>query len=332
MSLRVSPLATRALRVALLTGGLLAVGTGVAAASEHSPDDLDVTVPVTVTDNALGVLGDAPAAGGLPLPAVSADLTVDVGPVAVSVPVTVGGNDVAVGDGGVSQTPPAAAPAPSGPADVAVPVTVTGNAVGVLGDATASGTAPAAPTGAVTVPVTVCGTGVGVLGDATGGCTTPAPGGSGGSGGEVVDVDVPVTVCGVGLGLLGDGAGACSPAGPPAPQHPVTPEQPATPLQPGSPATPGTPQHAGAAGAHDGRPGGSPVGSPVGSAVVASATTWSAAWGSTRLGAGLPAGTGGGGQLASTGTDATGVLGAGLLALLLGAGLTRAARRRGATG
>jgi hypothetical protein len=65
--------------------------------------------------------------------------------------------------------------------------------------------------------------------------------------------------------------------------------------------------------------------------VVASATGWSAAWGRTRLGAGLPAGTDGSGQLASTGADA-GALGAGLLALLLGAGLTRAARRRGATG
>ena len=211
--------ANRALRVTLLTGGLLAVGTGVASASDPLGDgDLDVVVPVTVTDNALGVLGDAPTAGGLELPAPSQDLTLDLGSVAVSVPVTIGGNDAAVGSGGATQPDTGPAPGTSAPADVAVPVTVVGNGIGVLGDAEASGTAPATPEGAVTVPVTVCGNGVGVLGDAVGGCAPVAGTGSGspeaaGPLDDLLDVDAPVTVCGNGVGVLGDVAGACTPAG-----------------------------------------------------------------------------------------------------------------------
>ncbi|MGY1652347.1 hypothetical protein [Geodermatophilus sp. SYSU D01119] len=340
--------ATRALRVTLLTGGLLAVGTGVAAASDQPGDvDLDVVVPVTVTDNALGVLGDAPAATGLELPAVSQDLSLDLGPVAVSVPVALGGNDAAVGSGGVSQPPAGPAPADD-PADVAVPVTVVGNGIGVLGDAEASGAAPAAPEGAVTVPVTVCGNGVGLLGDAAGQCALPGGGtpgtgtpgtgtpgtGTPGTGDGGIDVDVPVTVCGVGLGLLGSGTGDCTPpAGPGGPTDPTGPQDPGTPQHP-APEQPG-PQHPGPQHPGPQHPG---LVTP-----VAGAGTWTSAGDGTGVlagtgsgsttGSGTVAGSGssGGGRLAYTGSDVTGVLGAALLVLLAGAGLSLTARRRSGT-
>lgn len=306
-----TPWATRALRVALLTGGLLAVGTGVAAASDHSSPDLDVTVPVTVTGNALGVLGDAPAPGGLHLPAVTADLTVDAGPVAVSVPVTVAGNAATLAGVGVHQPAPVPAPAPapdpapSEPVDVAVPVTVSGTAVGVLGDAEATGAAPAAPAAAVSVPVTVCGNGVGVLGSAAGACVPPA--------------------------------------GPTGPQQPTDPEQPAGPVQHGTPqhgtqVQHGTPQHG------DGFPADrlGPVTAAAASSAASAAWT-SAAWASADGGAdraasavrrladpGGAAGTEGSG-LAATGADTRTVLGVAVLSLLLGTGLALASRRPGRT-
>lgn len=235
----------RGLQAALLTGGLWAVGTGVASAD----DGLDVSVPVTVSDNALAVLGDVPAPG-IDLPALEADLGVDLGGASLSVPVTLGGNGI--GLLGTTATQEPASPPPAEPADVSVPVTVAGNAVGVLGDATASGTAPA-PAGSdggllgVSVPVTVCGNGIGVLGDGAGSCSTargtPGTGGPG-TGGPGVDVEVPVTVCGTGIGLLGSGSGTCGAdvlAPPVTPKGPDTSGQPLPPAQahtPGGPATP----------------------------------------------------------------------------------------------
>ena len=50
----------RGLQTALFTGGLLAAGTGLAAADDNV---VAVTVPVTVTDNALAVLGTAALLG-----------------------------------------------------------------------------------------------------------------------------------------------------------------------------------------------------------------------------------------------------------------------------
>ncbi len=194
---------TRGLQTGLLTAGLLAVGAGIASAD----DSIDVAVPVTVTDNALAVLGSSPGttAPEIELPAVDGVVAVDLGPVAVSVPVAIGGNSADVA--GVDVAQPAAAPAAGGgngsAADVDGPVTGTGNAVGVLGEAAASGTASApAGTGGtasvadVDVPVTVCGTGLAVLGDASGGCTTPvAPTTDDTTNGTpVIDADAPVTV------------------------------------------------------------------------------------------------------------------------------------------
>jgi hypothetical protein len=180
---------TRALRTAVFTGGLVAVGTGIASADDSTTD---VTVPVTVTDNTLAVLGTAPGdtPAEITLPAVSGTVAADLGAATASVPVTLGGNAADVAGADLAQ--PAAAPAAAGPGgspvdgstvDAGVPVTVTGNAAGVLGDATAgadAGTAAAGDDGSdaslvgAEVPVTACGNGVGVLGDARGTCTTAA--------------------------------------------------------------------------------------------------------------------------------------------------------------
>ncbi|SFK41887.1 hypothetical protein [Geodermatophilus ruber] len=177
----------RGLQTALFTGGLLAVGAGVASAS----DSLELTVPVTVTGNAIGILGDAATAA----------------------------------------PPPAAAPGDAeGDAllDVTVPVTVTGNAIAVLGNATAPGGTPAPAHAAdadglldADVPLTVCGNAVGVLGDAAADCAgtgpdgNPAPGE--GSDGGVLEVDVPMTVCGNAVGGLGDASAGCTIGSAPAP-------------------------------------------------------------------------------------------------------------------
>ena len=120
--------------------------------------------------------------------------------------------------------------------EVTAPATVCGTGIGVLGEATASCTTPggasAGSGGAgsvveVTAPVNVCGTGIGVLGDATASCTTSA-GASAGSGGagSVVEVTAPLTACGTGIGVLDEASATCT--------------GPATPAGPGASTPPGT--------------------------------------------------------------------------------------------
>jgi hypothetical protein len=252
----------RALQTGLFTGGLLALGSGIAWADDSA---VDVTVPVTVTDNALAVLGttgDLPAE--IQLPALDGTVAADLGAITVSVPITIAGN--AADAAGIDIAQPTAPPATGSPTgsdgslvDADAPVTVTGNAVAVLGTATATGTAPSGSIGQsgsagsgasvadLDVPVLVCGNGVGVLGDATGTCTTPAgtnptstdpgtapgtgtgTGTSTGTGGEpTVGVDAPVTACGLGIAVLGDAQGTCTaPAADSTPGAPVGPQWPA---------------------------------------------------------------------------------------------------------
>ncbi|WP_369132602.1 hypothetical protein [Modestobacter sp. I12A-02662] len=165
---------TRALQTGLLAGGLLAVGTGVAAADDRL---LDVTVPVTVTDNALAVLGTAP--GGtpaeLPLPDVSGAVAVDLGVVTAAVPVTVAGN--AADAAGLDVAQPAAPAA-------------TGAGAGAGAEAGSGTTTTGSDrTGSIVLadaPLRVCGNGLAVLGGSTAGCSAPegatvaAPGGPNG--------------------------------------------------------------------------------------------------------------------------------------------------------
>jgi len=310
---------TRGLQTALFTGGLLAVGTGIASADEST---IDVTVPVTVTDNALAVLGTAPdnTPAEIDLPDLSGTISADLAGITIAVPLTVGGN--AADAAGLDVVQPAADPATGGAegrlVDADVPVTLTGNAVAVLGNATATETAPApsadAPAGLVDVdaPVLVCGNGIAVLGDATSGCTTPGsmtPGGNGGtdsSGGGAIDVVAPVTACGNGIGLLSDATATCTSPATPVGSTPLTAGQPAGQLSGGS-SSHGT------------------------TAVVAPASS------------ALPRGTNGSDaqrgtadadtQLAYTGSSAVRTLLVGLLALLLGSGaLVLSRRRAGAVG
>jgi hypothetical protein len=341
----------RGLRTALLTGGLLAAGSGIASAD----DRIDVAVPVTVTDNALAVLGTSPGttAPEITLPAVDALARVDLGPATVAVPVTVGGNSADVA--GVDVAQPAAAPPPAGgngPAaggnglgtggsavDADVPVTVTGNAVAVLGEAAARGSS-GDPSGAggsasvadIDVPVTVSCTDVAVLGDATTTCTGPTTSGTttNGTGAPVADIDVPVTVSCTDVAVLGDATASCE-AGP-------------TGWAPGDegPGAPGTPPVAGgwtdatgpADRIHRG-PGSNgtaavlPARSELGfvGTVVGPVTTTGGSTGSTTGSTSTSAGgvaTSGrpAGALAWTGTDLTLPAVGGLLALLLGLALS----------
>ncbi|MDT0276640.1 hypothetical protein [Blastococcus goldschmidtiae] len=224
----------RGLQTALFTGGLLAAGTGIASAD----DDIAVTVPVTVTDNALAVLGTAPGTTPAEIepPAIDGTVGADLGGLAIAVPIDIGGNAADVAELDVAQ--PAAAPASGGTSgsaggssgsaggssgsvvDADVPVTATGNAIAVFGDATAgsssTGTAPAAqPEDSaslldVDAPVLVCGNAVGVLGDASADCAAPAPAAGGSTDGALLDVDAPVTVCGIAVGVLGNADADCT--------------------------------------------------------------------------------------------------------------------------
>jgi len=160
--------------------------SGVASGSQAL---VDVSLPITVSDNAIAVLG---------------------------------GSDVAAGEASEETPAPAPAPAPDAPADAAttsgtdgvlsgtqallgvdVPVTVSGNAVSVLGESSAAGAsggdaaAPASGPGAglslpitsgldsllggtqlalpVSVPITVGGNAIGILGESTASAPGTAP-------------------------------------------------------------------------------------------------------------------------------------------------------------
>jgi hypothetical protein len=304
----------RALQTGLFTGGLLALGSGIASADDSA---VDVTVPVTVTDNALAVLGTAGTTPAeIELPALDGTIAADLGAITVAVPITVGGN--AADAAGIDIAQPAATPAAGGSdgsaVDADVPVTVTGNAVAVLGVATASGTAPAAiPAGKsgslvdADVPVVVCGNGISVLGDAAGSCTAPARDPGGTDTDTAVGADVPVTACGNGIGLLGEAAGNCStPAG--------TPGAPVAPAMP----TPTMPTVSGQPGAFPGVVSGTVPSASAGRQISSDGST---STDSTRTDS----------ELAYTGSPVAALLLGGLLALALGLALTARSRRRVST-
>ncbi|RZU32504.1 hypothetical protein [Blastococcus saxobsidens] len=330
----------RGLQTALFTGGLLAAGTGLASADETA---VAVTAPVTVTDNTLALLGTAPGStpAEIELPAIGGTVAADVGGVSVAVPITIGGN--AADAGGLDVAQPSAAPASGGSAgsavDADVPVTVTGNAVAVLGSATAAG-APPADGGAaaqpggdaslvgVDVPVLVCGNAVAVLGDAGASCTAPAPVAGGSTDG--VGVVVPVLVCGNAVAVLGDAGASCAAPAPVAGgsadgvgvEAPVTVcgnavgvlgGASATCTGPAAPVTPATPT--------SGRPGAS-VG------LVPAGATGSPRDGLSGGAAVLSSAAGTDATLAYTGTAIIRALLGGLLAFVLGLGLTVLGRRR----
>jgi hypothetical protein len=156
----------------------------------------------------------------------------------------------------------------------------------------------------VTAPVTVCGTGIGVLGDADASCTTARGlAGETGGGGSVVDVTAPVTACGTGIGVLDEAGATCT--------GPATPPTPGASTQPGTrtDSYPSVTCVEGSAGLHL-VPASLPVFRGGGSAPRASGPDFSA------------------GELAYTGIGLELPALIGLLALLLGLGVTLAFRRR----
>lgn len=182
----------RALWGALIAGGMTLIGATAASAAETGGDDgilsgtqleAPISIPITVVDNAISLLGSssvetpapAPAPAPTPEPAAAPEATTDGSDgiasgtqavVGVTLPVTVSGNSIAVlgtadSDGAsAGAAPVAVAPevttggidgilsGTQGIVSVDVPVTVSGNAIAVLGDSLVeSGTmaAPAAP-------------------------------------------------------------------------------------------------------------------------------------------------------------------------------------------
>ncbi|WP_406639795.1 beta strand repeat-containing protein [Amycolatopsis sp. WGS_07] len=145
--------AKRGLQTALVTGGLLMLGTGIASADENvnpdtpaSPLDLNVTVPVDTSNNAIGTpLGQAD------LPAVKNEISTK--PVTSAAKEALASAKTPAGSAGnlTGSLPKTDAPRQITPTndafkgnkvsgDVVVPIQVVDNAVGVIGDAHVDGT------------------------------------------------------------------------------------------------------------------------------------------------------------------------------------------------
>jgi hypothetical protein len=137
---------TRGLQIAVLGGGMWALGAGIATAdtptgttlSDATGGALSISVPVDVSGNALDLLGSA-----APTPEVHRDLLDGAGggggTLSLTVPVTITGNAVGVvGDAAPPSTPAPAAPAPStggtasGPTASTTSLAYTGADVGGL--------------------------------------------------------------------------------------------------------------------------------------------------------------------------------------------------------
>ena len=118
-------LALRALYATLFAGGLTLLGAGVAHASETGGDDgilsgtqlgISIEAPVTVSGNAISVIGDSQSSDAATL------VATDGG----SDPVAVTSGDDGIGSGTQALI------------DVSAPVTIAGNAISVIGDSTSS--------------------------------------------------------------------------------------------------------------------------------------------------------------------------------------------------
>ncbi|GAA1949729.1 LPXTG cell wall anchor domain-containing protein [Microbacterium aquimaris] len=220
----------RALWGAVIGGGISLLGAGVAQAADTSGEDgllsgtqaiVDVDAPITVSGNAISVLGDSHSEGAdtqapAPAPAPEASTSGSDGAasgsqaiITVEVPITMSGNAVSVaGDshsdgahtssGGSSESAPEAstsgddsvAGGTQGVVSVEAPVTVSGNAISVLGDSESTDAS------------------TGTTGNGNGGNDTAAntSGDDSVAGGTqvVAPVEAPVTVGGNAISLIGD--------------------------------------------------------------------------------------------------------------------------------
>ncbi|WP_230006887.1 hypothetical protein, partial [Microbacterium sp. Bi128] len=232
---------SRAILGALIGGGLVVVGTGMAHAAETSGTDdllsgdqaiISVDLPVTLGGNAVSLLGDShssDATTSVPASQPAPDVTTDGGDgigsgnqgiVSIDVPVTVGGNAVSVvGDSHTEDaetSAPAPAPAPAEEAAPAADVETDGT------DSLGGGNQAVVP---ISVPVSIGGNAVSVVGDShsedagtTGGAVGGGGAASGGSGDvetdgsdsllggnqAVLPISVPVTIGGNAVSVIGD--------------------------------------------------------------------------------------------------------------------------------
>ena len=131
--------ATRGLQTALVTGGLLMLGTGIASADEKlnpdtpaSPLDLNVTLPYTIEHNAAGTpMGQVNPRG--------ATGEINTKPVTGAVSGALASVKNPVGTAGSGLTPTSdAVKGNKVSGDVVVPIQITCNAIGVIGDASVS--------------------------------------------------------------------------------------------------------------------------------------------------------------------------------------------------
>jgi hypothetical protein len=126
--------AKRGLKTALVTGGLLMLGTGIASADENvnpdlppSPLDVSVTIPVHIDNNALST-----PLGQVDLPGVNHDITITPSDLTRAFPAT---GAVAPKSDGSAMSHGDALRDNKIVGDLVVPVDVSGNAIAVLSDA-----------------------------------------------------------------------------------------------------------------------------------------------------------------------------------------------------
>ena len=223
------------------TGGLLALGAGVAYADNTTSGDdgtgsgsqavLGLNLPVTIGGNAISVLGDSsssgssatpPASGAAPTGNTNGNVSLLGGTQALvdaHAPVTVSGNAISViGDSGSASSAVGSGSGSGSPAgatgsgvggttsgdhstlggtqvlgDVAAPVTVTGNAISVAGDSSSTGSMAGQSA-----------TGSGSTDPASGGATTSGDSSILGGTQVVPDVAAPVTATGNAISVIGD--------------------------------------------------------------------------------------------------------------------------------
>lgn len=174
-------------------------GTSGAAAGNQAV--VDAAVPITVSGNAISVLGDSASTGAQTAPGGSG---------AADAPATTDGPDgLLAGDQLVG--------------DVAAPVTVAGNAISVLGDSRSeAATASAAPTGLPVLGATTSGL-LGILGGDQ----------------LLLDVALPITIAGNAISVVGNSTSVDPVVE--VPGNPGDPGEPGEPGEPGDPGTPGEP-------------------------------------------------------------------------------------------
>lgn len=182
---------SRGLMGVLFTGGLMALGVGVAHADELSGTTngedsilggtqalVSADLPVNLRGTALSIIGDSTSTGSLSDSSDSGALASNTSETnssaPTSAPTTSGSHSLLGGTQGL--------------VDLAVPVTVSGNAISVLGDSSSSGTTTGAPA--------TSGTG--------GGPTTDGDDSVAGGSQVITGVDVPVTVSGNAISVIGD--------------------------------------------------------------------------------------------------------------------------------